>query len=152
MTKERVVRMNISVRNNSIQNRVSFQRGLYFTENPIVLFDKSAKSDFFAKKLVATSKDGFCYVANKMVPNNVKLAIANNEFVKELTEKFDTFVFVRKPFRCSAFDNYCSHMKIKWFDSLKNTVETRDVVGVSSASKKMALNTMLDKLKIKEFF
>lgn len=144
--------MNINTANNNIQNRVSFQRGLYFTENPKVLFDKCAKSDCFAKKLVETSKDGFRYIENKSIPSNVKSAIVNDPFIKGLTEKFDTFVFVHKPFRCSAFDNYCSHMKIKWFDSVKNTVETRDIVGVSGASKKMALNTMLDKLKIKEFF
>ena len=104
------------------------------------------------KKVVSISEDGFRYVENKSVPQKVKSAISNDSFVKDLAEKFDTFVYVRKPFKCPDFDNYCSHMKIKWFDSSKNAIETRDVVGISQESKKTALTTMLDKLKIKEFF
>lgn len=144
--------MNINPMNTNPQRNLSFQRGLYFTDSPKVLFDKSLKVDDFMKKVVSTSEDGFRYVENKLVPNNLKDTISNCSFIKDLAEKYDTFVYVRKPFKCPDFENYCSHMKIKWFDSSKNKVETRDVVGLSNDSRKFALNAMLDKLKIEEFF
>ena len=144
--------MNINSTNTNQQRNLSFQRGLYFTDSPIVLFDKTIKVDDFMKKVISTSKDGFSYVEHNAVPNKIQETISNSSFIKELAEKYDTFVYVRKPFKCPDFESYCSHMKIKWFDSSKNTVETRDVVGLSQESKKTALTTMLDKLKIKEFF
>jgi len=145
--------MNINSINTNQQRNLSFQKGLYFVDSPSVVFDKNKKVESFLRHVFwEKSDDGFFYVENKSVPQKVKSAISNDSFVKDLAEKFDTFVYVRKPFKCPDFDNYCSHMKIKWFDSSKNTVETRDVVGLSQESKKTALTTMLDKLKIKEFF
>ena len=145
--------MNINPINTNQQRNLSFQKGLYFVDDPTVIFEKNEKVESFLRHVFwEKSDDGFLYVENKSVPQKVKLAISNDSFVKDLAEKFDTFVYVRKPFKCPDFDNYCSHMKIKWFDSSKNTVETRDVVGLSQESKKTALTTMLDKLKIKEFF
>ncbi|MBO5434359.1 hypothetical protein J6A31_00860 [bacterium] len=145
--------MNINSINTNQQRNLSFQKGLYFVDSPSVVFDKNKKVESFLRHVFwKNSDDGFLYVENKSVPQKVKSAISNDSFVKDLAEKFDTFVYVRKPFKCPDFDNYCSHMKIKWFDSSKNTVETRDVVGLSQESKKTALTTMLDKLKIKEFF
>lgn len=144
--------MNINPNISNQQNKLSFQKGLYFTDSPKVLFNKNMKVDDFMKKVISTSNEGFRYVENKSVPNNVKNAISDNSFVKDLAEKFDTFVYVRKPFKCPDFENYCAHLKIKWFDPLENKVETRDVVGISNESRKLALNTMLDKLKINEFF
>lgn len=144
--------MNINPMNTNSQHNLSFQKGLYFTDSPKVLFDKNIKVDDFMKKVVSTSEDGFRYVENKLVPNNIKDTISNCSFIKDLSEKYDTFVYVRKPFKCPDFENYCSHLKIKWFDSSKNKVETRDVVGLSNDSRKFALNAMLDKLKIEEFF
>jgi len=145
--------MHINLINTNQQRNLSFQKGLYFVDNPTVIFDKNKKVESSLRRVFwEKSNDGFLYVENKSVPQKVKSAISNDAFIKDLAEKFDTFVYVRKPFKSPDFNNYCSHMKIKWFDSSKNAIETRDVVGISQESKKTALTTMLDKLKIKEFF
>lgn len=144
--------MKINPINNNLQNNTSFQKGIYFTESPTVLFNKSAKFDSLKKETISISNDGFRYIENKSIPNKIKTAILNNAFVKDIAESFDTFVYVRKPFKCPDFDNFCSHLKIKWFDSEKNKVETRDVVGLNPNSEKFAANTMLNKLRLQEFF
>lgn len=143
--------MNINPINNQ-QNNTVFQKGLYFTKHPTVLFNNNAKFDGIIKDTISTSKEGFRYIENKNISNKIQENITNNPFIKDLAEKFDTFVYIRNPFKCPDFNNFCSHIKIKWFDSSKNIVETRDVVGISKDSKKLAQASMLDKLNINEFF
>ena len=144
--------MKINSINSNNQNQTTFQKGLYFTKTSTVLFDKSAKLKTIAKKAVSTSEDGFRYVENTTISNTIKDRIAKVPFVKDLAEKFDTFVYMKEPFKSPYYDKAYSPLKIKWFDTTTNSVKRCDVLGKDNYSRKQAVNDMLKNLEDGNFF
>lgn len=133
------------------QNQTSFN-GLYFVKNPTVLFDKSAKLDIFANEAVSLSKEGFKYVEDTVVSPKLKDKISNIPFIKDLAEKFDTFVYLSKPFNNTYYNKYYSHLKVKWADSSSALPKKCDVIGSSPKSPNAAVNNMVKNLETQNFF
>lgn len=134
------------------QNQTSFQRGLYFVQSPTVLFDKTAKLDVLTKKIVSSSEEGYRYIEATAISPKIKEKIANIPFVKGLAEKFDTFVYLSKPFKNDYYNKHYSHLKIKWADSSKDIPQKCDVIGSSPVSSKAAVSEMIKNLETQEFF
>ena len=130
------------------QQNVSFQKGVYFIKNPSVIFEKSAKLNALSKDVFSISQDGFKYVENKKIAPELKEKILQAPFIKELAEKFDTFVYLSKPLKNNYYDKrYYSHMKIKWAEN-----EKCDVIGSSADSAKAAVASLLNNLETQNFF
>lgn len=134
------------------QNQTSFQRGLYFVQSPTVLFDKTAKLDSFAKKIVSSSNEGYRYIEDTAISPKIKERIANIPFVKDLADKFDTFVYLSKPFKNNYYNKHYSHLKIIWADESKDIPQKCDVIGSSPKSSKIAVSNMIKNLETQEFF
>lgn len=144
--------MKISAINSNTQNNPSFQKGLYFTKTSTVMFDKSKSLNCWAREHISTSSDGFKYLENKSASKSLKETIANIPFVKDLAERFDTFVYLRKPFRSPYFGKNYSPLKIQWFDESKGAVQSVEVLGKDGFSNDKAVKNMINNLETQNFF
>lgn len=139
--------MKIDFTHNQQQN-TSFQKGVYFVKNPSIIFEKKQKVIVAHKDIFSVSQDGFKYIENKNIKADLKNRITNAPFIKELAEKFDTFVYLSKPLKNDYYNKkYYSHMKIKWAENKKC-----DVIGGSADSAKAAVASMLNNLETQNFF
>ena len=133
------------------QNQTSFN-GLYFVKNPTVLFDKSANIDVFANEAVSLSKEGFKYIEDTIISPKMKDKISNIPFIKDLAEKFDTFVYLSKPFKNDYYNKYYSHLKVRWADGSNVLPSKYDVIGSSQKSSKCAISNLVKNLESQNFF
>lgn len=134
------------MRVNSVDNgNVYFKSGLYFTTVP-VKFDKNA--DFAQKVGVKVSQEGFKYIERPNISAPIIKKFQNNKFVKNLAEKFDTFVLYEEiPQNKKSSSNFIVMAKIWWFDNIKNAGQYKGARGLSRSSKDHALDKMFKELK-----
>ena len=92
-------------------NNISFKNGLYFAKTPYILFNKKTSINYFANEKfkynifnseILTSKEGFRYIKDDITSADIKKEVTNLPFIKDLAERFDTFVVCHKP---SFIDN-----------------------------------------------
>ena len=69
----------------------SMQAGLYFCKTSNVIFNKNA--NYKTEEIVKISQDGFKYTEETRIPQIIKEKFAKIPFIKNLAEKFDTFIF-----------------------------------------------------------
>ena len=74
---------------NNYHNQPSCKAGLYFTKaHPI--FNRQA--EFITDEIVKTSKDGFKYIEDTQISEELKDRFAKTTLISDLAEKFDTFI------------------------------------------------------------
>ena len=131
-----------------INNSTNFGKGLYFSASSQIIFNKNFS--FIHKKNVKSSKEGARYIQDTEISKKIKKQFAYNPVIKDLTEKYDTFVFFKeledvgpdkKPWFLSFAD-------IIWKDG---SIVFKRVTGNSETSKKDARKAMFRKLEQGEF-
>ena len=141
-------------------NRTSFKAGLYFAKSPYILFNKKTPISYFANEKfvynfynskILTSNEGFRYIEDDIISSDMKKEIANMPIIKELSEKFDTFVVSYKPKFIKELKKYSSLVDIFWADHSKEQAQNKLVIGYSEKSELGAVSDMLRKLSIREF-
>ena len=141
-------------------NRVSFSKGLYFTKTPYILFNKKTPINYFANEKfkynlynskISTSKEGFRYIEDDIISLSMKKKISDASFIKDLSEKFDTFVVAHKPSFIDEVKKYTSVLEIFWADYSKDEAQNEVVIGHSKNSESCAVDNMLHKLSVKDF-
>ena len=136
----------------AIENNIN-SKGVYFTKIPNVKFDKTQNAN--KSSIAKVSEQGFRYVENKTISKEIKEKFLSNPFIKELSEKFDTFIFFREiPKNHPNNMQYNSHFsfaKISWTDLSKEGTEIRQVYGNSPISQKAATDAMFKNLENRKF-
>ena len=102
-------------------NAPSMQAGLYFTKNSNVLFNKNTNIKYITDEIVQISQEGTRYIEDVKLSKAIKDRFAQIPFIKELTEKFETFVHFHeapKDSRTNQFE-HVSYAKISWADYTK---------------------------------
>ncbi len=149
---------------NNYHNQLSHRAGLYFTRKPKVLFDHCSGTRYIAKDIVKISKDGFGYVEDIKIPQDIKDRFANANFIKALAEKFDTFVCYRE-FQKGHKNNLggCEDMayaRVMWKDGKEAELGEKtdlygakyiEVLGYSEKSQESATNKMFKNLEDGKF-
>ena len=82
---------------------------------------------------------------------HIKNKITNLPFIKDLTEKFDTFVVCHKPSFINNLKTHSSVLEVFWADYSKGQVQNEVVIGYSKKSETNAVENMIHNLSIKEF-
>ena len=72
-------------------------------------------------------------------------------FIKDLAERFDTFVVCHKPSFIDNLKKYSSVLEVFWADYSKGQVQNKVVIGYSKKSETDAVENMIHNLSIKEF-
>ena len=123
----------------------SFGAGLYFTELSFPLLDKGLS--VIKQSGVKVSKEGYKYVELKRLPQSVKERFTENKFLKNLSDKFETFVWFQsfKENKETFMPNIAA-MKFFWIDSKNSAIQSRFIQTSSKVSKEDAINKMFDLL------
>ena len=146
--------------NNNNNNNISFKNGLYFAKTPYILFNKKTPINYFANEKfkynifnseILTSKEGFRYIKDDITPADIKKEVTNLPFIKDLAERFDTFVVCHKPSFIDNLKKYSSILEVFWADYSKGQVQNEVVIGYSKKSETDAVKNMIHNLSIKEF-
>ena len=152
--------MQIQPINCNLNNKTSFKKGLYFAKTPYILFNKKTPINYFANEKfkynifnseILTSKEGFRYIKDDTTSTNIKKKIADLPFIKDLSERFDTFVVCHKPSFTDTLKKYSSVLEVFWADYSKGQVQNEVVIGFAKKSEADAIENMLHNLSIKEF-
>ena len=138
---------------NSIDNyriQPSMQAGLYFSKTSNVIFNKNA--NYKTEEIVKLSQEGFKYIEDTKTPQIIKEKFAKIPFIKNLAEKFDTFIFFREIPKGAYknFDNF-SYTKISWGDTTKKMAEIRRAEGNSPISQTLATEKMFKNIEKETF-
>lgn len=128
----------------------SMQAGLYFSKTSNVLFNKNA--NYKTGEIVKLSQEGFKYIEDTKTTQIIKEKFANIPFIKNLAEKFDTFIFFREIPKglYKNFDNF-SFTKISWCDTTKKMAEIRRAEGNSPISQTLATEKMFKNIEKETF-
>ena len=147
--------MPISKSSNLDKNASSFKAGLYFAKTPYILFNKKASIDYSRynpiKNTILKSKEGFRYIKDDITSADIKKEVTNLPFIKDLAERFDTFVVCHKPSFIDNLKKYSSVLEVFWADYSKGQVQNEVVIGYSKKSETDAVENMIHNLSIKEF-
>ncbi len=139
----------------SINTNSPASKGLYFTRVPNVLFNKSPKVTYSNPvDVVKVSEQGARYIEDRMISEKMKERFKSNPFIKELSKKFDTFVFFRElPVGHSSNfgKQHLSFARISWADYAKSHSELRIAQGESPISTESATNNMFKNIEKKNF-
>ena len=128
-----------------IQSGVSFTSGLYFSRASNVCFNKDA--NFVNKTCMKISESGYKYWESIAVPQPIKERFVNNEFIKALAEKFDTFIWFKEiPANGELGNGNIALAKIWWADTNKKAAQVKVIMGISKDSRTAALESMFNKL------
>ena len=136
------------------QYNPSMKAGLYFTKKTSVLYNKDPKIKFCTDEIVKVSEEGTRYIEDKLIPQSLKDRFANIPFIKELSEKFDTFVFFReipKDSKTNGGFHNLSYAQIGWADYSKKMAQKRAVQGCSPISQELATEKMFKNLEQRNF-
>ena len=138
----------------SINNNV-VSKGLYFTKTSNVLFNKDKSINYLNNDAVKISEQGFRYIEDTSVAENIKEKFANIPFVKNLAEKFDVFVFFRElPVgHHNNFGNtHFAFSKISWAEiGDKEAAEIRIAKGNSPVLQEYATEKMFKNIEKENF-
>ena len=128
----------------------SMQAGLYFCKTSNVIFNKNA--NYKTEEIVKISQDGFKYTEETRIPQIIKEKFAKIPFIKNLAEKFDTFIFFSEIPKGAYmnFDNF-SYTKISWGDTTKKIAQERVAEGNSPISQTLATEKMLKNIEKENF-
>ena len=129
-------------------------KGLYFTRVSNVLFNKNHNINYVTKDAVKYSENGYRYIEDRTITKEVKERFSFMPFVRELSKKFDTFVFfseLPKGHPNNLGNTHFSFARITWADSTKGHNELRVVSGNSPVSQECATKAMFDNLSKKQF-
>ena len=149
-----------SISNNFNNNKTSFKAGLYFAKSPYILFNKKTPISYFADKRfvynfynskISTSKEGLRYIEDDKISFDMKREIATMPVIKDLSEKFDTFVVSYKPRFIKELKKYSSLIDIFWADYSKEQAQNKLVIGYSEKSESGAVADMMRNLYTREF-
>lgn len=128
----------------------TMKAGLYFIKKSNVLFNRDPNIKFITKDFVKVSKDGFRYIEDNLIPQSIKDRFAKNSFVKDLSEKFDTFIFYRELPKGHKNNFGCENIafaKISWADFTQSHAQMREVNGHSPISEDLAIDKMFKELE-----
>ena len=152
--------MQIQSNSSILNNNIPFKKGLYFAKTPYILFNKKTPINYFANEKfkynifnseILTSKEGFRYIKDDITSADIKKEVTNLPFIKDLAERFDTFVVCHKPSFIDNLKKYSSVLEVFWADYSKGQVQNEVVIGYSKKSETAAVENMIHNLSIKEF-
>ena len=124
--------------NMSQPSSVKFGSGVYYTEDSNIGFVKNIKT--MAKDGVKFSEEGYKYHEAKL-PQEIKDRFENNELIKNLSEKYDTFIWF-EDLECGNRNFVIS--KIMWNPTEENFPQAFPVVGYSEVSREDAIDKMFE--------
>lgn len=127
--------------------QTSFKKGLYFTKSSHIEISKKFQNTLTSNETIRESKEGFKYIVDTQTPQALKEKLAKIPFIKQLAEKYDTFIFCGEPFKCSFFNDYYSYLRVMWADRTKANVRIETFSGQSSISEQKAQEHMLNSLE-----
>lgn len=134
-----------------INNEINFKNGLFFTKSSSVLFNKSENVSYLSEEIVKKSPTGARYIENTSISASVKEAFAKIPFIKNLAEKFDTFVWFSHIPKESANEKFQTIAKISWADYSKSKAEERMAFAESKISEKDSFEKLVGNIE-KEIF
>ncbi len=119
---------------------------IYFTE-VYPIFDKSLR---FSKKVlnkrnVSQSKNGYKFIENKNISGELKDKYMEIPFVRELSEKYDTFVLNKTV--GSIFGGDITYASVIWVNPEKECAQSLKTVGRSALQEVSANEDIINKLK-----
>ena len=115
-------------------------KGLYFAKFG-VLFNKRA--EFLKNSGVSVSETGVRYFEDTSIPQKIKEAVEKNKYIKNLADKYDTFVSYSC--RISPFNKkWVAILQLSWADYSQKFASKRDVFSkLDSADKQSAEDSLL---------
>ena len=122
---------------------------MYFTKASIPLFNRSNELKFATDEIVKTSPAGVRYIEDTDLSQNIKDAFKNNSFVKNLAEKFDTFVWFDKIQNEGA--KFFFTAKVSWADFSKTRAQSETAFAKGDISEADTLNELLLKISNQDF-
>ena len=126
----------------------SMQKGLHFTKKSNVIYNIDPKFQYITDELVKVSEEGSRYIEDNLILPSIKERFAKIPFIRELAEKFDTFVFFREiPKEDNSNFNHLTYAIIGWADYSKDAAQRKAVMGRSSISQKLATEDMFNNLE-----
>ena len=134
-----------------VNNGINFKNGLFFTKSSSVLFNKSENVSYLSEEIVKKSPTGARYIENTSISASVKEAFAKIPFIKNLAEKFDTFVWFSHIPKESANEKFQTIAKISWADYSKSKAEERMAFAESKISEKDSFEKLVGNIE-KEIF
>lgn len=138
--------MRINFRSNSAP---SMKAGLYFSKTSNVLFNQNPNINYVTNEVVKISKEGSRYIEDTTIPQVIKKYFAEIPFIKELAQKFDTFIHFCKVPKGGRFNKseFVAYAKISWADYSKKYAEQKDFIGTSTVSQEAALYDLFRQLE-----
>ena len=134
-----------------INNDINFKSGLFFTKSSSVLFNQSKELNYLSEEIVKKSPTGVRYIENTKLSQEIKDAFFKIPLIKNLAEKFDTFIWfsqIPKDYKEAPF---LATAKIMWADYSKLQAESRMAYGASIVSEKDSFEKMIKNIE-KEIF
>ena len=134
--------------NNELGISPSMKKGLYFSKKSNVIYNINPKFEYITDEVVKVSEDGSRYIEDNLILPSIKERFAKIPFIKELAEKFDTFVFFREiPKEDNCNFNHLTYAIIGWADYSKEAAQRKAVIGRSTSSQKLATEDMFNNLE-----
>ena len=127
-------------------HNTTFTSGIYFSKASNICFDKTAEF-LNPKGIVKTSESGYKYIEDIEIPRTIKYKFLENNFVRKIGEKFDTFIWFKQTQPDTNVTNsHFAMAKIYWADMSKAAAQTKQIIGTSRNSVHEALDKMFQKL------
>lgn len=134
-----------------INNEINFKNGLYFTKSSSVLFNKSNEVNYLSEEIVKKSPTGARYIENTHLSQEIKDAFSKIPFIKNLAEKFDTFIWFSRIPKDYKEDTFISVAEIMWADYSKSKAEERMTYAASNVSEEDSFEKLINKLNNENF-
>ena len=134
-----------------INNEIHFKNGLYFTKSSSVLFNKSNEVNYLSEEIVKKSPTGARYIENTGLSQEIKNAFSKIPFIKNLSEKFDTFVWFSKIPKENKNEQFMTVAKISWADYSKPKAEERMAYATSNVSEEDSFDILIKNIENKKF-
>lgn len=121
----------------------NFQAGLYFTKSSVL--SKNCPNIRFARESAMESAEGYKYFPDIQIKPEIAERLKQIPFVKNLAEKFDTFIFFTKDAK-GINEKYTSFVSVTWADPGKKILQRKRYIGLSENSSEEATANLLDKM------
>lgn len=134
----------------SFNQNPAMKAGLYFTKKSNVIYNKDLNIKYATDEIVKVSKEGSRYIEDNLIPQSIKDRFAKIPFIKDLSEKFDTFIYFReipKEHKNNSGFHNISFAQIGWADYSKGMAQKREVQGCSPISQEIATDKMFKNLE-----
>ncbi len=127
----------------------SMKSGLYFTKTSSVLFNQDPTIKYATNSVINVSKEGSRYIKDTQIPQKIKDKFSEIPFIKELAEKFDTFIHFHETPKGSNYNQFehVSYAKISWADYSQKYAQHRNFVGRSPISQDLATEKMFKNIE-----